>query len=112
MARPSGPTRRPVHQADFLGQVFRICAEHRVLHHWCADARRCLGTRGIPDLILCGSHHVIFREVKQDSHDSPSSYQVTWLYALRGAGMDTGVWHYADLDNGTVEREIGALNHA
>jgi hypothetical protein len=99
-----------VNQSEFLARVFTWCAGYKVLAHWCGDSRRCQGDRGLPDLILAGLYAVMYREVKRDQFDTLSPQQVTWKHTLMAAGVDYAVWYYADLEAGTVEREIERLS--
>ena len=69
------------------------------------DSRR--SAPGWPDWTIIGSR-VLFRELKtQDGR--LSSAQRTVLYLLQSAGQDAGTWRPADLLNGTIAKELGAI---
>lgn len=69
------------------------------------DSRR--STPGFPDLVLVHARkrRVLWRELKT-SRGRVSPEQMTWIEALRQAGMDAGVWRPADVVDGTVESAL------
>jgi hypothetical protein len=93
----------------FLSAVYKICDNFDVKYHHCGDSRKCSGT-GLPDLIICGTRRVIWRELKSSPVDQPTSGQTLWMYFLRAAGQDIKIWTPADLDSGSIETEIASLS--
>jgi hypothetical protein len=63
---------------------------------------------GFPDLFLCGTGDVAFRELKRQAGDMRPE-QTGWKYRLLAAGANYTVWRPADLTSGAIERELKAL---
>lgn len=64
--------------------------------------------RGWPDLVIAGSHGVIFRELK--SYYGQTSYeQDYWVWYLHNGGCDTGIWRPAEWESGRIRDELQAL---
>lgn len=95
-------------EQTLLSAIYRLCDKSDVKYHHCSDSRKCAGP-GLPDLVLCGTRRVIWRELKSSPVDSPTSGQVMWMYYLRAAGQDVKIWTPADLKSGSIETEISSL---
>jgi hypothetical protein len=97
-------------EKDLLADVIGLCKQHSVTWMHLDDSRRNHSAVGWPDLVLAGSHHVIFRELKRDSTSPVSPMQRKWLWTLQATGHSARVWYTADLDSGVIEKEIIELN--
>jgi hypothetical protein len=73
-------------------------------------ANRAQGTGGFPDLVIAGPRGVIFREVKPTRFDHLRPHQTTWRYRLVASGADFAVWSQEGLDDGSIERQLDALD--
>jgi hypothetical protein len=80
-----------------------------LLWHHCPDSRGCIGSPGMPDVIIVGPGGVSWREVKPPG-GHPHAGQIDWKYTLIAAGQDWGVWGPADVDNGQVLIRANALS--
>jgi len=93
--------------------VFAIQSRARargVLTHYCKRGERCLGDRGAPDLLLAGTHHAGWIEVKTPACPTLSSAQVQWRYQLLAAGQLYEVMQESDLEPGhAVDLFLGFL---
>ena len=96
------------HQS-LVDEIATVADRHGVLWVYFPDSRKVQGHKGSPDLLLCGTHHMILREVKTYG-DRMRPDQVRWKYQLLSAGADMNVWTPRDLENGRVEQEIRQLN--
>lgn len=85
--------------------VIAECSRLGLLVHHCADARRCEGDRGLPDLIIVSHGGVLFAELKSDDGDT-SADQDRWLYALHTAGVGYVVWRLVDWRAGTIQAHL------
>lgn len=98
-------------EAELLAEITSLCEQRRIAlvhndapHH----SRRRQNLIGFPDLFLCGTYRVAFRELKkQDGRTTPD--QTTWKYRLRAAGQDYDIWRPKDLESGRIERELDLL---
>jgi hypothetical protein len=95
-------------EQTFLSAIYRLCSDYDVKYHHCTDSRKCAGV-GLPDLVICGTRSIIWRELKSSPVDQPTSGQVMWMYYLRAAGQDIKIWTPADLDSGSIETELTSL---
>jgi hypothetical protein len=103
-----------VTEAELQRAVLGLCGQLdpriRVVH--LHDSRRATAdTRGLPDLLLVGTHRLIWRELKQPGGRLRGP-QSQWLHWLRQAGQDAGVWQPRHWHNGTIAGELEALNLA
>lgn len=80
---------------ELLGRVIEICKKHKVLYFHSTDSRRDLG-KGFPDLVMAGSSHVIFAELKSDG-GSTSAEQSVWKWRLLASGQRYYLWRPKDL---------------
>ncbi len=105
-------------EADLRSAVCELADRHKLLWHWCADARRCCGPRGLPDLIIAGRRGLIIAELKTEDGET-SAPQDLWLWTL-GRGTHPGpgeacepyqvhVWRPAQLRDGTIGRVLEAI---
>lgn len=76
-----------------LAKVTGKCDELGLLWRHDPDSRRIQGHRGFLDLVIVG-RGALFREVKEASR--PSRAQLRWIRALKRAGLDAGIWTWAD----------------
>jgi hypothetical protein len=98
----------PKGESEYLSQVYAICHDARVLFHHCR--RGAPGSiDGFPDLVLVGTRGVLFREIKASFGDDPSRGQTNWIWQLRAAGQDAGIWTVTDLLTGIVADEIALI---
>jgi hypothetical protein len=81
----------------------------KLLWHHCRDSRHCQGHTGLPDLIITGPHGLLFVEVKPHHGSRLRSGQTSWRYMLEAVGARHQVWTTADLDDGTIRKELRAL---
>jgi hypothetical protein len=72
------------------------------------DSRR--NRAGLPDLIVCGSGGVIFRELKTETGKLRPE-QLDWLARLTQGGADAGIWRPSDLEpnGGRIKAELVAI---
>ncbi|MGH6656553.1 MAG: VRR-NUC domain-containing protein, partial [Actinocrinis sp.] len=81
-------------EAALQGAVIGMCRLFQVAWYHTYNSRR--SAPGWPDLALCGTRKLIFRELKTETgHLKPEQEQ--WGLMLRAAGQDWGVWRPADL---------------
>jgi hypothetical protein len=66
------------------------------------------GTKGMPDLLLVGSHHLIWRELKLE-HQPLTSEQTRWKYLLLSTGQDYDIWYPSDR-KGAIQDQLFKLN--
>jgi hypothetical protein len=99
-------------EAELLERVIRLCEERSIRwvhidtpHH----NKKRQNMTGFPDLFLCGSKHIAFRELKRQNRPRTSPEQTTWKYALLAAGQDYKQWQPSDLKSGRIERELDYL---
>ena len=65
--------------------------------------------QGFPDLLIIGQHRMLVRELKGDGGQLHARQNV-WLTWLCQAGVDADLWTPADLENGTIARQLAELN--
>lgn len=94
-------------EAEFLKLVIMKCDDNGLT--WWHDYNSKRNPAGLPDLTICGTHHLIWRELKLIG-ESPQKEQVTWKYRLLGAGQDYAVWTPRDLSSGRIDEELISLN--
>lgn len=73
------------------------------------DSRVGFGSAGFPDFVIVGQAGIIFRECKPHASSQLSPPQTAWRYALLGTGADYAVWTRADLEDGTIRRQLEQL---
>jgi hypothetical protein len=99
-------------EAELQRAIFNLCAQLdprvRLVHMH--DSRRATpDTRGLPDLLLVGTHRLIWRELKPPGA-RPRGPQSQWLHWLRQAGQDAAVWRPRHWYDGTIAAELATLN--
>ena|SRR5579875_2754954 len=87
----------------------RLAERYSVRWAYWPDSRKVQGCTGFPDIILCGSHRFMVREIKAGM-DTLNPGQTAWRYSLISAGIDWGVWRLADFISGRAEQEMKNLN--
>ena len=97
----------PMTEAELLRKVVALGADHHLEVFHCRDSRGSSG-RGFPDLVIAGRRGVVFVELKS-SAGSLTPEQRRWGSVLREAGQRWIVWRPSELDNGTIERELGTI---
>lgn len=97
---------------QLLEEVIRLCEERGIScvhidtpHH----NKRRNNLLGFPDLFLCGTHRVAFRELKKQFGAQVSPDQTSWRYRLQGAGQDWDIWKPSDLESGRIAQELDQL---
>jgi hypothetical protein len=99
-------------EAELQRAILNLCGQlqPRIRSVHLHDSRRATpDTRGLPDLLLVGTHRLIWREVKP-AGARPRGRQSQWLQWLRQAGQDAAVWQPCHWHDGTIAAELGALN--
>lgn len=100
-------------EADLLAAIVGLCDQAtppvRWVHLVAVKYERCPWVKGLPDLLLVGAASSMWREIKTGS-TRITAVQDSWLDALEAAGLDADVWTPRDLADGSVAREISALN--
>ncbi len=76
-------------EAELLSTVRDACKWAGLLTFHAFDSRR--SEAGFPDVVICGPHGVLFRELKAE-RGRLSPDQREWLDKLRQAGADAAVW--------------------
>jgi len=95
-----------VKEAHLQTAVIDMCRLFGVAWYHTFNSRRSVA--GWPDLALCGSRRLIFRELKTDT-GRVSPEQQTWGLMLRSAGQDWDVWRPSDLRSGRIQRELESI---
>lgn len=70
------------------------------------DSRR--SPSGWPDLVLCGTSGLIFRELKSET-GTVTPEQRGWGSWLTRVGCDWAVWRPRDLRSGVIARQLEAI---
>lgn len=93
---------------ELVAEVQRRAKTRGILTHYCHQAQRCTGDRGLPDLVCAGMHGAAWIEVKSpyDRLDPP---QTTWMHALKAAGQAHHVIRETQLADGTVDAILDGL---
>jgi hypothetical protein len=73
------------------------------------DSRALLGRRGFPDLLICGPHGMLAREVKPDQWAQLSRQQTCWRWMLTANRVNYAIWTREDVGSGRVGRELDAI---
>jgi hypothetical protein len=97
-----------VNHTELLVEVQDLLESRGLIWHYCRDSRRCLGTPGLPDLVIVG-RHVLFAELKGDG-DKLTTWQVDWKWALLAAEARHAIWGPGDLTSGRIGRELDAVS--
>jgi len=98
---------------ELLAEVTARCKQHGI---WWVHIdtpfhnRRRQNLIGFPDLFLCGTKGIAFRELKSQYTGRMSSEQTTWKYRLIAAGQDWALWRPSDLESGRIDRELDQLS--
>jgi len=66
--------------------IMTKAASRGLLSHYCTRSVTCAGDRGLPDLIIAGTYHLGFIEVKTPGSPSLSPGQTRWRHVLIAAG--------------------------
>lgn len=92
---------------DLLDEVTWVRrASGELAWHHCIDSRDCIGTRGLPDLIIIGEHGIIFAELKTEYADL-NAHQDFWAWILSHHGQVVyALWRPSDLASGRIRREL------
>lgn len=96
---------------EFCAQVVGLAEGLGALVHWCPDSRKCLGTKGFPDLVIAGPRGIIPAECKMPGEETTAE-QDRWGWTLHTlslclpSGLWYCIWFPVDLENGTIERTI------
>lgn len=93
-------------EAQLQAAVTDLCKLLGVHYYHPYDSRR--SVPGWPDLTLCGTKGLIFRELKTATGRLTSA-QTEWGMRLRQAGQSWHVWRPEDLRSGRVQRELAAI---
>lgn len=100
-------------ERDLYYEVTRICDQLELLWHHCADSRHCMGTPGLPDLIIAGPRGVIYAELKSADGETDAD-QDKWIWTLRRSTfpyplMRMYIWTPADLESGEIRAQLLVL---
>jgi hypothetical protein len=99
-------------EAQLLAEVISLCEQRRI---WWVHIdtpfhnKRRQNLIGFPDLFLCGTAGIMFRELKKQRGFTSSPEQTNWKYRLVAAGQDWGLWQPSDLESGRISRELDSL---
>jgi hypothetical protein len=93
-------------EAQLQSAVLDLCKLLGVHYYHPYDSRR--SVPGWPDLVLCGTRGLIFRELKSQT-GKPAPEQTAWFARLLTAGQDISVWRPEDLRSGRIHRELTAI---
>jgi hypothetical protein len=106
------PSRWKMTEAQLLAAITGRCEQLGIAwvhidtpHH----NRRRQNMIGFPDLFLCGSRGVAYRELKREGPPRMRPEQTAWKYQLLAAGANWGIWQPGDLESGRVDVELEAL---
>lgn len=95
-------------EAQLTRRIADLAQGQGLLAHWCRDSRKCYGHKGFPDLVIAGRRGVIFAEIKMLDAET-SAAQDWWAYTLDRGRVRWILWRPADLEDGTIERELREL---
>lgn len=90
-------------EADFQRAVIDLCRWLGLHYFHDNDSRR--NRAGFPDMVICGQHGVIFRELKSATGRIRPE-QATWLSRLQLAGADADVWRPRDMETNRIKTEL------
>lgn len=97
---------RRVTEVELQREVERICDQLGLLWFHDRDSRR--NKPGFPDLVVCGRGGLLFIELKSETgHIKPA--QLEWAVRLQAAGAAYRLWRPESLTDGTIQRELRAL---
>lgn len=94
-------------EQELTNTVLKMAAEHNVLAHHCNDSRYCSGDNGLPDLILVGSKHTMFVELK--NFGELRKNQRLWRERLLATGAEYEIWTPYELKSGRVAEILAWL---
>ncbi len=80
-------------EKDFQDSVCELAKWHGCMVYHTHDSRR--SEPGFPDLVIVGTHGVLFRELKTE-RGRLTGPQNDWLGRLARAGANAAVWRPAD----------------
>lgn len=86
---------------ELVAEILDRARARGILTHYCGNAVRCQGNRGLPDVIAVGKYSAAWIEVKTPG-DKLSTDQTIWMYSLKGAGHAHHVIHPEQLYDGTL----------
>lgn len=101
---------------EVIEEVVRKAIKAGLLIHYCRAGLQCIGSKGLPDLIIVGPEGILLREVKSQ-YDDTSADQDWWGYMLtkvdnrcliHGQPPLYAVWRFPDLQ-GIIVRELAAI---
>lgn len=96
-------------EAELTRDIMALADSLGLLWHHCPDSRRCKGNRGFPDLVIAGPGGIIFAEVKGPDGET-SAEQDLWGWTISDRKPARWrLWRPADLEDGTIERELRQL---
>lgn len=84
---------------EIVREIQARASSRGLLSHYCGQATRCKGDRGLPDVLVVGGHGLVWIEVKTPG-DRLSPEQVKWKYTLQAAGEVYEVMDEQDLAAG------------
>lgn len=101
-------------ETELLAEVTALCDRLGLLWHHDPDSRLSKGSKGFPDLVICGEGGVVFRELKGENGET-SADQDRWGWTFCGAEIAMGiqglwgVWYPFSLHNGIIEATLSLL---
>lgn len=98
----------PMTHTALIAAIAAMADDRGLVWHYCPDGRHCDGAPGLPDLMILGSWHALFREVKT-ADGRRTLAQVRYHDRMARAGLDVATWRERDLANGRVEKELDAI---
>ena len=92
-----------------VAEIQRRAAVRGALSHYCRSAVRCVGTPGMPDILVAGPYGIAWIEVKTPSCPTLSSDQTRWKYALIAAKQRHYVVGPAELADDRLEEILDII---
>jgi hypothetical protein len=99
-------------EAELLAEVISLCEQRKI---WWVHIdtpfrnKRRQNMIGFPDLFLCGTAGIMFRELKKQQGWKTSPAQTSWKYRLLAVGQNWDLWQPRDLESGRISRELDSL---
>lgn len=114
---PKKPPKKPRTvgpELAFQAEVLALCEGRNlwpVLVNPARFTQRAASNRGFPDLVIYGPGGAIHRELKISLGYGRglSPAQTTWRNRLQAAGQDWAIWTPRELRDGSIERELDAI---